>query len=362
MVNERDRQAAFENFLSRPILVPLSGTDVAEGILPFISELATKANVPLLLHGVVDPEHANEVDALRDLTGTQHLDDRGDEEEADDQLKGPYREDGIDRHDQAASAAKMRAADRLNEVANKLESQGIHATVHITYGNPAMEILRVAEEEQCGLVAMSTHGRNPVVRGILGSVTDQVVHHTTLPVLTVSPQKARQFRETEGAFLNTVILPLDGSELAEGARPYVEKLARSLSLEVQLVRVVTLDYPAYATGWFADMSGMSYQLEPQATKYLESVAQELGWKGLEVETRVLRGSPTQALLDFAQKTPNSMVTMTSHGRSGVSRWLMGSVSDTMVRASGDPVLIIPSNLRPKVNAMERQAFALAANA
>ena len=77
MVNERDQQAAFERFLSRPILVPLSGTDVAEGILPCIGELAKKANVPLLLHGVIDPDGTNAADALQSLTGAQHLDERG---------------------------------------------------------------------------------------------------------------------------------------------------------------------------------------------------------------------------------------------------------------------------------------------
>lgn len=362
MVNEQDQQAAYERFLSRPILVPLSGSDVAEGVLPLIGDLAKQADVPLLLHGVIDPDNANNVEALRDLTGAQHLDDRGYEAGSEDQLKESHSPSVIAPRDQAAAAAETRAADRLNEVANDLQKRGIQTTVHTTFGNPAMEILRVAEEEECGLIAMSTHGRNPVVRGILGSVTDQVAHHATLPVLTITPQKARQYREAEGSFLNTVILPLDGSELAERARPYVEKLARSLSLEVLLVRVVHLEYQAYATGWYADMSGMSYQLEPQAVKYLESVAQGLEWKGLKVKTKVVRGSPTQALLNIAQATPNSIITMTTHGRSGVSRWLMGSVSDAMVRASGDPVLIIPSNLRLKVNAMERQALAWAANA
>lgn len=361
MVNEGDQQAAFERFLSRPILVPLSGTDVAEGILPCISDLAKKANVPLLLHGVIDPDTANNVDALLNLTGAQHLDDRVYEEGPEEQPEEPHRESAMARRDEAADAAKAHAADRLNEAARDLEKQGIHSDVHITFGNPAMEILRVADEEKCGLIAMSTHGRNPVVRGILGSVTDQVVHHAALPVLTVTPQKAQQYREAEGSFLNTVILPLDGSELAERARPYVEKLARSLSLEVLLVRIVHLEYQAYATGWYADMSGMSYQLEPQAVKYLESAAQSLEWKGLKVKTKVMRGSPTQALLNIAQETPNSIIAMTTHGRSGVSRWLMGSVSDAMVRASGDPVLIIPAVLRPTVNVMERQALALAAN-
>ena len=362
MVNEMDQQAAFERFLSRPILVPLSGTDVAEGILPCVGDLAKKANVPLLLHGVIDPESSNDVHALRDLTGAEHLDDRGVEEGSEDELKESHQEGMIAPRDWAAADAKSRAADRLNEVARDLEQQGIHAEVHVTFGNPPMEILRVAEEEKCGLIAMSTHGRNPVARGVLGSVTDQVVHHAALPVLTVTPHKARQYREAEGSFLNTVILPLDGSELAERARPYVEKLARSLSLEVLLVRVVHLEYQAYATGWYADMSGMSYQLEPQAVKYLQSVAQGLEWKELEVKTKAMRGSPTQALLNIAQETPNSIIAMTTHGRSGVSRWLMGSVSDAMVRASGDPVLIIPAILRPKVNAMERQALAQAVNA
>ena len=140
------------------------------------------------------------------------------------------------------------------------------------------------------------------------------------------------------------------------------KLAQALSLEVLLVRVVELEYPSYGTGWYMDMPGLNNRLEPQATKYLDSVAQLLEWRGLKVSTRVLRGSPTQALLSFAKETPNSLLAMTAHGRSGASRRLMGSVSDAMVRASGDPVLIIPSNLRPKVNVMEAQALALAASA
>lgn len=67
---------------------------------------------------------------------------------------------------------------------------------------------------------MSTHGRNVIGRGILGSVTDKVAHSADVPVLTITPEKTRAYHGKEGIILSRVILPLDGSELAEQALPY----------------------------------------------------------------------------------------------------------------------------------------------
>ena len=74
----------------------------------------------------------------------------------------------------------------------------------------------------------------------------------------------------------------------------------------------------------------------------DGVVERLKGQGVRARFKVLRGSAPHALLDFAQETPNDLIVMTTHGRSGVTRWLMGSVGEAMVRASGDPVLIIPN--------------------
>ena len=61
---------------------------------------------------------------------------------------------------------------------------------------------------------------------------------------------------------------------------------------------------------------------------------------MTVQPRVIRGSPAHALVSLAQETPHDLVAMTTHGRSGLSRWMMGSVAEAMIRASGDPVLVV----------------------
>ena len=223
-------------------------------------------------------------------------------------------------------------------------TRGYHRGYNL-HGNSAAEILRVAEEEGCGLIAMSTHGRTPIARSILGSVTDKVIHSSTLPVLAVSPGKARRYQEKEGgASLTSMKVPLDGSEFAEHALPYAEELGRSLSLELLLVRVVDLEYPAYAYGGSSIVRRIAERLVEEATTYLDGVAQSLTNKGIAVRSRVIPGSPARALVSLAHETPHDLVVMTTHGRSGMSRWLMGSVAEAMIRASGDPVLVV----RPQV--------------
>lgn len=316
MVENDNTGEASTRVLSRPILIPLDGTDVAEGILPYVCQVARGQGLPLVLHGVVDPD-AIEYPA----SAAPHV---------------IYR-------DQVEASALADAADRLRTIASQLEGDGIETQIRTTIGKPAEEILRVAAEERCGLIAMSTHGRNAIGRTILGSVTNRVIHTSNVPVLTIAPEKAETYQEREGVPLKRVMFPLDGSQLAEQAAPYVEALARALSLEVLLVRVVDIDYPVYASSAYAQMARFTDNRINEATKYLEGVSRDFKSRGLTVRTRVLRGSPARALLDLAHETPNDLIAMTTHGRSGLSRWLTGSVAEALIRASGDPVLVVRPN-------------------
>ena len=91
------------------------------------------------------------------------------------------------------------------------------------------------------------------------------------------------------------------------------------------------------------MPGFASELVGEAARYLEAVSVGLRNRGLNVRRQVLRGAPTPALLDLARETPRSLIAMTTHGRSGLTRWMMGSVAEALVRGSGDPVLVV----RPK---------------
>ncbi|MDO8530954.1 MAG: universal stress protein, partial [Dehalococcoidia bacterium] len=155
------------------------------------------------------------------------------------------------------------------------------------------------------------------------------------------PTPANQVR------LDVVILPLDGSRLAEQAIPHATALAGAMSMKLKLVRVTPFaqdlymytDYPigAYAEGYEEAMKS----LDTEAVKYLSNVSKRLQKQGVSsVEQTLLRGNPADAIVDIAQKTEDNLVVMTTHGRSGVGRFLMGSVADRVVRYCGDPALII----------------------
>lgn len=138
-----------------------------------------------------------------------------------------------------------------------------------------------------------------------------------------------------------MVVPLDGSELAELALPYAEELATALSLEVLLVRVARTDHLAFSYEEFAGrIPDFTSDLEREAARYLEAVSEGLRNRGLAVRHRVLGGAPAPSLLDLARETPRNLIAMTTHGRSGLTRWVMGSVAEAMIRGSGDPVLVV----------------------
>ncbi len=340
MGNDKDVKDSAQSLLSRPILVPLDGTDVAEGILPYVSEVAKKGNVPLLLLGVVDPRGIHYPPSTVDRPAGETSEPGAGGAKVDDPASKPEGETPVLYRDQIENATLANVVDELEAVAGGLRGKGITVSVRSSIGSPAEEVLRVAEEEGCGIIAMSTHGRNAITRGILGSVTDRVVHASTLPVLTVTPERAKEYLNLEGASLSTVMVPLDGSGLSERALPYAVELARALSLELLLVRAVNLDSSSY--GGYVHLTKISSDEVLTATDYLDAMAEGLKRQGVRARFKVLRGSAPQALLSFAQETPNALIAMTTHGRSGLSRWLMGSVGEAMVRASSDPVLTIPS--------------------
>jgi nucleotide-binding universal stress UspA family protein len=320
------------NILSRPILIPLDGSDMAEGILPYVLQIAGKANIPFVLLTAVDPDAidcpASIMSAVPTSAGEPMAICRARFEES----------------------ARVHAQDTLYRVVARLKEDGIEAKATVAIGDPAEEILRVSEEEGCSLIAMATHGRNPIGRSILGSVTDRVIRAANVPVLTVNPERAKKHRE-EGGPLTTIVAPLDGSELAQRALPHVEQLARRLSMEVLLARVVGTEHSTYTeTDLGFRVPEFTEAVNWEATEYLEQVVQHLRDKGLTVRSQVLTGPVARALLNLAHETPHNLIVMTTHGRTGLSRWMMGSVASTLVRRSGAPVLVLPAGLpaRPRL--------------
>jgi len=140
--------------------------------------------------------------------------------------------------------------------------------------------------------------------------------------------------------ITSIVVPLDGSELAEAVLPFVEELARRLSLEIILLQVARVGalVPAVMEGTPRDLTEGEVVGMSQLTRYLLGVARRLQGKGLPVRHEVLRGLPGAEIVKFARGTPQNIVAMSTHGRSGLSYLVLGSVTDHVIKHSGDPVL------------------------
>jgi nucleotide-binding universal stress UspA family protein len=293
------------------ILVPLDGSSTAEQVLPYVRLLGKKTgtNVTLLR-------------ALEDLPA-----------EIVEQDQGAYLNDAIGR--------ELRQQRRkLNQVAAVLNREGISTSVIVEEGKPEELIITQAEKLPDTLIAMATHGRSGVGRWVMGSVTDRVLHATVNPMLVV---RAKEEAEVPAEKIETIIVPLDGSLLGEGALPYAQDIAKTTDAVIILVRVVAPGSFYYGTAeYYVPAAGDAFgKVTAGATEYVSSIAKQLTDEGVsEVKGVTLNGPPAAVLVDTAKEYANSMVVMTTHGRSGIGRWVMGSVADHVVRHSGDPVVMI----------------------
>jgi nucleotide-binding universal stress UspA family protein len=238
--------------------------------------------------------------------------------------------------DRTAALAELEAAARpLSDAGRRVELS------LLSDDDPAEAILAAASAPPADLIAMATHGRGAIGQLLLGSIAGRVAHHAPVPVLLVRPGNLP-------STVARVIVPLDGSELAETALPFAGRLARELGATLHFVRVIDdvaivrqivsrwpPGVPQPDDAWDQARS----ELETAARRYLDDVAarsSDVQQTTIEVAT----GTPAFILLELIR--PNDVVAMTSHGAGGLRRWLIGSVADKLVREAAAPVLLVPS--------------------
>jgi nucleotide-binding universal stress UspA family protein len=295
------------------IVVPLDGSAAAECALPLVRALARRLAIPVELLGVID---------LREISRSVSA------------AEGLF----IDR---LAEDESRHSTEYLSKIAKSLGPAT--AATRCEKGAAAETIVETAAADKNSLIVMATHGRSGLNRFLLGSVAEKVLRVSSNPVLLV---KATEPIVTEGeAPLTSVVVPLDGSDLAEGVLPTVTELAKALDLEVFLVRAYAIPYGAYSTGeGFYDpvhLEAFLKILKEETFDYLEKKVTELKRKGLTKVSFVAKeGLSADEIIKFARETPANLVAMSSHGRSGIKRWVLGSVTETVVRHSGDPVLVL----------------------
>lgn len=335
----------------KKILVPLDGSEMTEGILPFVSHLAQKMRSELTLTTVIDPERVQippVTEARHESTedyriGTAPTDPVVGATTTTVKSKGPYVSQVVEQAERIASDSLAALAKGLFD--GEADDDVPKVSTKVLTGNVAEELVRFAKNEGFGLIAMATHGRTTLGRGILGSVADTVLRMSKVPVLALKPNEAEKYW---GKFVQVenVIVPLDGTRLSESVLPYAEVLGRRLGATLLLTRAVDIGSFSMPMDGYRYISTIPLddELGKESDEYLEGIAENLRADGLTVEAKTIWGTPAKAINSLAHDTPNNMVLMATHGRSGMGRWIMGSVTDKIVRSSGDPVLIVPPPL------------------
>ena len=291
------------------ILVALDGSQLSEQILPYSRLLADKLKLAVELIHVINPDLATPTSAA-----------------------------GQARYQDVLAAENEKGLVYLEKIAGSF-ALASKIQCSVAPGNPAEVIVDKAAADRQTLIAMTTHGRSGINRWLIGSVADKVLHAAANPLLLVRAGETAAVQGT--AAWQRMIVPLDGSPLAERVIPHAAELARPLGLEVVLMRVFGVPTPVFAEDYGPYVEELWTQLEDEAQKYLTEKKQQLLAQGLtNVVTIVPAGFPAEKIIDAARERKEALVAMSTHGRSGFNRFVIGSVTDRVVRHSGDPVLII----------------------
>lgn len=281
----------------KKILVPLDGSNLAELALPYAEELAAAFNSEVFLVYVSEP--------------------------AEDQYRHMHQL-------------------YIEDVAGQIKKRIKKVSPLVLPGKPAEEIIGYAEQNDVGLIIMASHGRSGITPWSTGGVAGKVLHAAKIPLLLIKAAKPRQ-RKPGKRLINRILLPLDGSKAGEAAVHYVGELMSRLEVEVILFGVVPAGQHIRTVG------GLDYILFPEqhlesvktgAREYLDKAYRRLKRRKGEVRVELRVGDIAQEIIKFADGKNVDLIAISSHGHSGIEKWVFGSIANKVVQASNAPVLLV----------------------
>jgi nucleotide-binding universal stress UspA family protein len=288
----------------KKILVPLDGSEMSELALVYAKELAIATKLEVQLACATDRQ-----------------------DEPTLRMCGLYLE---------------KVAERLRTQVTRANPTSVVKTV-IVDGNPGDAVVVYCEKEGIDLLIMMSHGGSGIMPWAMGSTANKIIQRCQVPVLMVRASKAVSKKRPVQVF-KKILLPLDGSPFGEAALELTKTLAQVLKSEVILFSVVETVQHIHTIGGPDHFVYTEQQVELMkkgAMQYLEKI------RGQFVDdkvTVVLRsGDPAQEIIKLSREENVNMVAMSSHGKSGITRWVMGSISNKVLHAGTTPILLV----RPK---------------
>lgn len=294
--------------MMRKVAIPLDGSSFAERVLAHVPRLGSVDEIELLLIRVIETTRYYSYvapDAVHIFDFTKW---------------------------------RQEAENYLKRVSGELRELGYRVYTTVVDGDVATSVCEVATAQDADMIAMTTHGRSGLQRWIMGSVADRVIRTAQKPVYLVRPGK-----EVGSGVPHKIMVPLDGSALAEAALPAALELVDKHSAELWLVQAVELpelwgeEFVSAET--VASLPSIEEQ-ESLARAYLDQIAATLRVNERIVRIHIETGHPASVIASVATAQNIDTIVMSTHGRSGLSRWVFGSVAEKVVRTVDCPVLLV----------------------
>lgn len=276
------------------ILVPLDGSITAEGVLPHVRRLARSTGSEIVLAQAVPVA-------------------------------------GVDGGEAVFRAAVQAGTDYLAGVKDRLESAGLRTRLVVRAGGAPETILGLIAETRATLLAVATHGRTGAQRLVLGSVAEKLLRSTPVPVLAVRPFWTYDLQPEGGVEsqpIRTILVPVGAGGLSLCVLPYAVEMARLFGARVMILH-------AKAPG------------EEDTTTSVADVAARFRLEGIEATTLVEPGNPVDTILSACKTRAVDLAILSTHGRSGLSRLVLGSVTEEVLRQARVPLFIVRGDPSPK---------------
>jgi nucleotide-binding universal stress UspA family protein len=296
--------------MNNTIIVPLDGLPIAEQALPMAARLAEGLEAELLLTHVIDPM-ASHIHYHPGTTWT--IDD--------------------ERRQMQSNATQY-----LTYVKETWCHTGLHINTEVIEGGIGEAIIQLAQQRQATSIVMTTHAKTGLARVALGSVADYVIRESPCTVVVVPPHAV--VAPVHFAPLHTILVPLDGSLFAEAALHHAKLVARAFNAQLHLFRVTT----PVPTTWYPHQIPLPSPLPEEVyiltEHYLAHIQTQLLHEGFHVDSHVGVGTPGDAILGYAKAVGANLIAMSTHAHTGLSRIVLGSTADHVVRSGTIPVLLV----------------------
>lgn len=297
--------------MTRPVIVPLDRSAFAEVALPLATYVARRLGAPVhlvLVHLPPPPV-----------------------------INGAH---GIEALPEVEREVRVEEAEYLQAVATRLRHQeGLEAKAVLLDGPVAGTIAAHVTAHDARLVVLSTHGRGGVSRFFLGSVADRLTRELHCPVLLVRPGPVEAPPVSPAP--RRILVPVDGSGLAESVLDQVVAIFGSVGIELRLLRVVPVPMVVSPMGeGFAPPQVVVYEQMQNSGEYLQRVAPRLEAAGFTVSVESRLGAQVaHSITTEAEGWHPDMIAMATRGLGGIQRTMLGSVADKVLRSSTVPMLL-----------------------